>query len=285
MIKPWELMRDLNRMNFKVILAGYSQKPAGWRNGPYTHRFHSLWLMSKGKATFVLNGTSHTAEPGKLFSLSPGMIVERINESDGPIEFCFIRFSYVEAAYEEDGTWTLESGGRLQFPLVGSYSILNTPPIHNAFEGIIKLTKHRGQIVQMRQRILFLDILTHIIADLRSQAVTGHTNSMIETTIDYMVNHYADNMTVEELAKMAGMSSSHYSRLFKKYASASPIHYLTQLRMDRAKELLILSDYKLKTVAQSIGYEDELYFSRLFKKFTGQSPSQYAKTHKAAPNR
>ncbi|MHA6480747.1 helix-turn-helix domain-containing protein [Paenibacillus sp. strain BS8-2] len=284
MMKPWEIMRDLNRMNMKVILAGYSHKPAGWRNGPYSHRFHSLWLITKGKATFVLNGTSYTAEPGKLFALSPGMIIERINEGDGPIEFCFIRFSYVVAAYEEDGSWSLESGDHLRFPLSGSYSILSTPPIYNAFEAIIKLMKHRGQIVQMRQRIQFLDILTHIIADLRSQAVTGHTNTMIETTIDHMVNHYAENMTVEDLANMAGMSSSHYSRLFKKYASASPIHYLTQLRMDRAKELLILSDHKLKAVAQSIGYEDELYFSRLFKKFTGQSPSQYAKTHKAAPN-
>lgn len=283
MVKPWEIMRDLNRMNFKVILAGHSQKPPGWRNGPYTHRFHSLWLITKGKATFIVNGASYTAEPGKLFSLSPGMIVERINEGEGPIEFCFIRFACAVAAYEEDGSWTLEEDSALPFPLAGSYSMLNIPPILNSFEQIIKLTKHRGQIVQMRLRILFLDILTNIIADLRSQAVTGHTNAMIETTIDYMVNHYAENMTVEELAKMAGMSSSHYSRLFKKYASASPIHYLTQLRMDRAKELLILSDYKLKTVAQSIGYEDELYFSRLFKKFTGQSPSQYAKTHKAAP--
>ncbi|WP_256975790.1 AraC family transcriptional regulator [Paenibacillus sp. MY03] len=283
-MKPWEMMRDMNRMNFKVMLAGHSQKPAGWRNGPYTHRFHSLWLITKGKATFVLNGSSYTAEPGKLFSLPPGMVVERINEGEVPIEFFFVRFSYAVAAYEEDGSWTLASDRELPFPLSGSYAITNIPPLLNSFEGIMKLMKHRGQIVQMRQRILFLEILTQIISDLRSQAVTGHTNTMIESTIDYMVNHYAENMTVEELAAMAGMSSSHYSRLFKKYVSASPIHYLTQLRMDRAKELLILSDYKLKAVAQSIGYEDELYFSRLFKKFTGQSPSQYAKTHKAAPN-
>ncbi|MDQ6419532.1 AraC family transcriptional regulator [Paenibacillus sp. LHD-117] len=284
MTKPWELMRDMNRMNFKIMLAGHSQKPAGWRNGPYAHRFHSLWLMSKGKATFVLNGTAYAAEPGKLFALAPGMVVERINEGEGPIEFFFIRFAYAVSAFEEDGSWTFADDGELPFPLSGSYSMQNIPPLLNAFEQVLELTKHRGQIVQMRQRILFLDILTLIVSDLRSQIVTGHTNAMIETTIDYMVGHYAENMTVEELAKMAGMSSSHYSRLFKKYASASPIHYLTQLRMDRAKELLILSDYKLKAVAQSIGYEDELYFSRLFKKFTGQSPSQYAKTHKAAPN-
>ncbi|MNW18466.1 HTH-type transcriptional activator Btr [compost metagenome] len=50
--------------------------------------------------------------------------------------------------------------------------------------------------------------------------------------------------------------------------------------MDRAKELLSLSDYRLKSIASSVGYTDEFYFSRIFKKVTGQSPRDYAKKHK-----
>lgn len=284
MLKPGDMMRQLNQMNFKISLAGLAKREPGWRSEPYTHRFHSFWIISKGRGVYTLNGTSHTAEPGKLFVVSPGMTIERTADEDGPFEFYFIRFRYA-LSYEEEGVWHQEDSAEIPFPLSGGYSIDNSPALLNACEGLCNLMKRRGQIVQMRQRILFLELLTLIVSDLRAQIAAGGTNAAIEQTIDHMVNHYSDNITLEELAKLAGLSPSHYSRLFKKYASCSPIHYLTQLRMDRAKELLILSDYRLKAVARSIGYEDELYFSRLFKKFVGMPPSQYARLHKAAPKR
>lgn len=102
----------------------------------------------------------------------------------------------------------------------------------------------------------------------------------IEHTIDYMVNHYHKPLTLQDLAQIAGLSVSHYSRLFKRYAGYSPIDYLTHLRMDRAKELLVLSDYKLKGIAKSVGYNDEFYFSRMFKKVVGMSPSEFAKKNR-----
>lgn len=95
-----------------------------------------------------------------------------------------------------------------------------------------------------------------------------------------MIGHYQEPLTLEGLAQMAGLSVSHYSRLFKKYIGYSPIDYLTHLRVDRAKELLVLSDYRLKSIASSVGYTDEFYFSRIFKKVTGVSPREYAKNHR-----
>ncbi|MCU6710647.1 AraC family transcriptional regulator [Paenibacillus sp. J5C_2022] len=289
MIKPGEVMRALNKLNFHIVLAGHKKQDPGWSNGPFTHRFHSLWLIAKGKGTFTLDGTAHAAESGKLFAIAPGMVIERRAEGDTPLEFFFIRFQHT-LSYYEDGRWqagdSRGSGDDAEtpaFPLSGCYSIQNPLPILHHGEQLCGLIKRRGQIVLMRQRILFLDMLTHIVSDLRSQIVTGHTNTVIEKTIDYMVHHYHESISVEELAQMAGLSPSHYSRLFKKYTGYSPIHYLTQIRMDRAKELLVLSDYKLKAIAQSIGYSDELYFSRLFKKNVGSAPSQYAIQHKTAP--
>ncbi|MFD0960072.1 helix-turn-helix domain-containing protein [Paenibacillus chungangensis] len=304
MIKPGEVMRALNKMNFHIQFSGHARHDPGWSSGPFTHRFHSLWLIANGKGTFMLDGTAYTAELGKLFVIAPGTVIARRAEGDTPLEFFFIRFQYT-ISYYEDGQWLTEDNGRNEdvhqanaegaghdatsghsvptFPLSGCYSIQNPLPLLHYGEQLCSLTKRRGQIMLMRQRILFLDMLIHTVSDLRSQIVTGHTNTVIEKTIDYMVHHYHESISVEELSHMAGLSPSHYSRLFKKYTGYSPIHYLTQIRMDRAKELLVLSDYKLKAIAQSIGYSDELYFSRLFKKNVGSAPSQYALQHKAAP--
>lgn len=79
---------------------------------------------------------------------------------------------------------------------------------------------------------------------------------------------------------MAGLSNSHYSRLFKKNIGYSPIEYLTHLRLDRARELLAHSDERIKEVNQNFGYEDELYFSRIFKKIVGVSPTKFSDEQK-----
>lgn len=275
-------MRQLNQMNFKVQLAGHRRKEAEWKHEPYTHRFNSIWLIAKGKATYVIDGVAHAAEPGKLFVMAPGMVVQRWTEDSQPIEFYFVRFGYA-MSYEEEGRWVSGTGPADPLLLSGAYTIQNPLPLLHVCEQISELMKQRGQLVMMRQRILLLELLTLIIADLRSQIVTGHTNTVIEKTIDYMVNHYDKDISLDDLADIAGLSPSHYSRLFKKYAGSTPVHYLTQLRMDRAKELLTLSDYRMKAIAQSIGYADELYFSRMFKKMVGTSPKEYARTHKASP--
>lgn len=282
MQKPSEILRQLNQMAFSVLLTGHVKCTPGWRRGPHVHRYHTLWLIARGKGTFVIDGVSCTAEPGKLFFISPGMVTERVSDDSDPLEYYFIRFSYA-AAYEEHEEWKFAASQDMPFPLRGMYTIQNPPPILNLCEQIDQLMKRRGQIVAMRRRILFLEILMAIISDFRAQMVTGSTTMAIERTIDYMVTHYRDHITLKDLAGIAGLSVSHYTRLFKQYTNHSPIDYLLHLRMDRAKELLVLSDYKLKAVAQSVGYSDELYFSRLFKKIVGKSPSEFARMNRTAP--
>lgn len=284
MLKPWDIMRQLNQMNFSVLLTGHVKCGLGWKRGPHQHRFNTMWLIARGQGTFIIDGVSYHVEPGRLFFATPDMVTDRISDDNDPLEFYFIRFSYA-TAYEEQEEWRFGSSKDSPFPLRGMYTIQNPPPLINLCEHIDQLMKRRGQVVTMRRRILFLDILISIVSDFRAQMVTGSTTMAIEMTIDHMVNHYNENITLEELARMAGLSVSHYSRLFKKYANYSPIDYLVHLRMDRAKELLVLSDYKLKAIAESVGYHDELYFSRMFKKVVGTSPSDYARKHKTAPSR
>ncbi|MFI2857703.1 helix-turn-helix domain-containing protein [Paenibacillus sp. JSM ZJ436] len=280
MSKPWEIMKQLNQMNFNVLIAGLAKHGPCWHSKAYKHRFHSIWMVTRGSGTFMLDGNSYTAEPGRLFVVSPGMVVERMSEP--AIEFYFVRFEYALACASND-PGNSDHSPPSPFPLSGAYTILTPLSLVNTMEQLVQNMKRRGEFTLMHRRILFLELLMQILTDLRTQLVTGDTTMAIEKTINYMVNHYNENITLEQLSTMASLSISHYSRLFKKYTNYSPIHYLTHLRMDRAKELLILSDYRLKAIARSVGYEDELYFSRLFKKTEGLSPSTYAKNYETTP--
>lgn len=81
-----------------------------------------------------------------------------------------------------------------------------------------------------------------------------------------------------ELCHQFGISQPYMSRLFRKYSGNSFSQHLTELRMNRAKELFREKpDSFIKDVAAMVGYEDQFYFSRLFRSYTGKSPSEFLK--------
>lgn len=77
-----------------------------------------------------------------------------------------------------------------------------------------------------------------------------------------------------------GFNATYFSSLFKKETGRNFTDYLTELRMNKAKELLREKDIMVSDVAEMVGYNDLKYFSRLFKKITGISPSDYKKLYK-----
>lgn len=98
----------------------------------------------------------------------------------------------------------------------------------------------------------------------------------MQNILDYIHTHYTDpNLNLESLAAGVNFSISYISALFKKNLNTTFVKYLTNLRMERAQELLINPDLKIVDVAQQLGYNDPYYFSFCFKRQTGVSPKEY----------
>ncbi|WP_139996790.1 helix-turn-helix domain-containing protein [Paenibacillus paridis] len=93
----------------------------------------------------------------------------------------------------------------------------------------------------------------------------------------FMEQHFDEPLSVEQLAAMANISPKYFVDLFKKSYGHSAIDFLTDLRINRAKRYLIETEYRLREIAQKVGYSDEFYFSRKFKKEVGISPSAFVK--------
>jgi AraC family transcriptional regulator, transcriptional activator for feuABC-ybbA operon len=282
MLNIGELASKLNRLVITIMLIGHHKTTPEWYRPLLMMKYHSFWLIVKGKGTFTINGTPYPAEPGKVFIHTPGMRIERTNDAENPLEYYFLRFHYTETYWEKE-QWISRPPEECPFPLEGAYNVHNAPQLIQLLEQLDKLWQRRGHMTAMRRGILMHELLLALLQDLRAQQIAGDTTAAIEHTQDYMISHYQEQLTLEGLAHMAGLSVSHYSRLFKKSVGYSPIEYLTHLRIDRAKELLALYDYRLKAVAQSVGYADEFYFSRIFKKIEGISPRDYAKRNRLAP--
>lgn len=109
---------------------------------------------------------------------------------------------------------------------------------------------------------------------------SGSRRSNIEGVIEFMQTHLNENLRLEDFAREAGMSVSHFSERFRRQTGQSPMAYFIQLRMRLACRLLDLSGKPVKTVASEIGYRDPYYFSRIFKKSMGISPDKYREIKK-----
>lgn len=96
---------------------------------------------------------------------------------------------------------------------------------------------------------------------------------------EYVEKHYSENITLNTVAAKIGFNSAYVSSLFKQYYGVNFVEYMTNIRINAAKELLISSDTKISTIPALIGLTDLSHFSKSFKSATGCSPSEYRKKY------
>ncbi|CQR45944.1 HTH-type transcriptional activator Btr [Paraliobacillus sp. PM-2] len=97
----------------------------------------------------------------------------------------------------------------------------------------------------------------------------------MERTKKYIHDHFDQPINLEELAQLNDLSTTYFSNLFKESTGYTLIDYITNVRLNKAKQLLQKNKYSLKEISYMIGYNDPNYFSRVFKKYYGVSPKQY----------
>jgi YesN/AraC family two-component response regulator len=101
------------------------------------------------------------------------------------------------------------------------------------------------------------------------------TGILVKQAIAYIQQNYARAFSLKELADSIGVSRSYLSRIFKQDAGISLWDYLNRLRIQKAKELLLLSNQSITAIAAEVGYEDVGYFARVFGEVVGCSPRAF----------
>jgi AraC-like DNA-binding protein len=96
----------------------------------------------------------------------------------------------------------------------------------------------------------------------------------------YMHDHINGQINLTDLASLCGYSVSHYSLVFRKKTSRSPIEYFNNLKIQKACQILDFTDSHIKEIATQLNFEDQFYFSRVFKKVMGISPVEYRRKKK-----
>ena len=168
------------------------------------------------------------------------------------------------------------------------YVVLNIQFTVNAFLEKFGYSKDITNIPQKNRRPLqnsisslenleqyVLDLLAHALV-LRDMAVNNRYGKKLQKAVDYMKDNYSDpEISLNTVAKEAFVSATHFSALFSQQMGKTFVEYLTELRMDKAKELLRCTDAGSSEIAFQVGYSDPHYFSFIFKKINGCAPRDY----------
>ena len=111
-------------------------------------------------------------------------------------------------------------------------------------------------------------------------STTTLKKKLIQQAISLIHQRSNEELTLEKVAKECGFSKYYFSRIFKKYTGKTFKSYLIDLRINKAKDLLLNSELAISQICYEAGFNDLSYFNRVFKKKVGCSPSEFRENKK-----
>ena len=113
-----------------------------------------------------------------------------------------------------------------------------------------------------------------------NQKYGGHgAKDILCRAVVYINENYADDITLEKLAGMSGVTKQHFCRVFKEQMRMRPMEYLARRRMAVARNMLLTTEESIAQIGEAVGYDNPTYFGMVFKKYEGITPTDCRKIH------
>ncbi|MDR2900359.1 MAG: response regulator [Treponema sp.] len=178
---------------------------------------------------------------------------------------------------------TTEENSLIEYYILGEIIVASSKIVEELggnIKDIIPFTLNRFEIndILSSREIFYKKIKTLLdaVIDFRDSRQGGKYNTMILKAKDYIDRHYMDEgISLHTVASHVNFSQNHFSTIFSQETGGNFIEYLTKVRIEKAKELLINSNLKSADIAYEVGFSDPHYFSFIFKKNTGISPREF----------
>ncbi|QJC54272.1 AraC family transcriptional regulator [Paenibacillus albicereus] len=269
----WDNPSAASAGELSVLFSGQGSPLPGHRTGPGIHDYALIHTITSGHGCFRWKNTEYRLQAGDTFVIFPG-------------ELFF---------YEADGNepWTYQwvaFRGYAVLPLLAAAGLDPSSPVvagRGCGEAALLYSRLREALAGGSSAALsdleaggWLRLLLCELARLQPERVRPPARSsdaamrQIDQAVRWLQTHYAEPVSIQDLARRLGYHRTHLSKLFRAFTGLSPMQYLGQLRMSQAKDLLA-TDLTIEQVAASCGYSDPLYFSRHFRRSFGLSPTAY----------
>ncbi|MFE4353692.1 AraC family transcriptional regulator [Peribacillus butanolivorans] len=247
---------------------------SSWRlQGKEIYDRHNLILVYDGEATLTCNNQQYNVSKGNLVYYKP--LDYRTGQTNpNNLMKCFsVDFLYTCPLYQND-KWDLLD---MKLPFTTVEKIDDSFLFSRLLDLFSKFTKtwlSGAREKCTRGRTIFLEMLSLLLQWKCNPNFNYDTIRKTEQIINYLTENYSSQIKLAELANHVGISSSYLGSLFKEVTGKSPISYLIDIRVHKAKDML-LDGYSVAETAFNVGFNDIYYFSKCFKKNAGVNPSKY----------
>lgn len=254
----------------------------------HTHAdFSELVVILEGSATHIVNGEEYPIQKGDVFVINDS--TSHGYRHTNNFRLCNIMFQ---------PSYFLPVQNDLK-ALPGFHALFVIEPALSKQKGFLgQFTLNRRNFIEIQQLIkqisdefsaqssgyqtmitsLFLQMITRLSRFYHTKSPDMENDSLsLAAPAAYIESHFREEITIDQLSRMANMSTRHFRRIFHGIYGTSPLKYINNLRIQAASHLLTNSKLSVTEIAIRCGYSDGNYFSSKFKQATGKSPMEYRK--------
>jgi AraC-like DNA-binding protein len=255
--------------------ARYDYQPS-WKLERHKHEYFQIIYFLGGRGRFFLHNQEYPISAGDLFLIKPqqyhGLNVASV------VKTLDIKFLVKDA--------------RLKRPLLkASHRFSESDPgVASLFERIRREGENKtlfyqelcgAYLVQMLILLLRHDGRQPTVHSLAIEVAKDHPEDGVSRRVlAYIREHHAEDLSLQQIARALGFTDRHIRQKFSESVGVSPMRYLLQYRVEKAKELISYSDYALKEIAELAGFKSIHHFTRVFGAVTGTSPAAWRRTYR-----
>lgn len=233
------------------------------------------YLLGKGKNIYPLNVSQidfHKKESiiKDIDSLILAIQDKKQEEVKHTLQSILDKISFFDCSEQETLGYYLE----LLYLIIHSF--------HELEERTVNIFEHSTNFLSILECFdtkLEIDNWFHNLVDNIMNYVysTSNDSQPIQKAKEYIYKHYHEKISLSSVSELLGISEGYLSVLFSQETGEKFITFLTRVRIEEAKKILVSSNLKIYEVADAVGYENVEHFSRVFKKYVGMSPVQFRK--------
>lgn len=249
---------DFNQITVKLIFAKRVKHPKNWVIDTHYHPWFEFNYVSKGSVYTTIEGKEFLIKPGESYIIPPGIPHSHRHNNTGDDGIC-LRFCLSPKAITTDNILKI-----LSTPSPASFNplierILLSESLYSTF----------GEFFAFLMRIYDCLNVNHPQSD-----PTGD-NSFSQQVIMFLEEYHQSKIQTEDISKALNTSYRTLARKFKFETGITISEKLIEIRINKAKQLLISTDLPMYKVARETGFENEFYFSKRFKQYLGIPPKEY----------
>jgi AraC family L-rhamnose operon regulatory protein RhaS len=254
---------DYVEMNPQIELFINRHSTPSWVIEDATTGFIDLTYIYKGSANYTINGTVYEVNQGDLLCIPKG---SRRSATTGSANL-MTSYALNINLYDLKGKHV-----NLPFPLVSHIGVSEELISFYNDITIEWLKKNKGY--ELKTRALLLMILHYYFRNLFYKENNVNIDRRIQEAVRYILSNLQNQIEINELASLTGLTNAYFGTLFKKYMGASVKEYINKMKIHNAENILLSGEFTVKEAAYKCGFEDIYYFSKLFKKIKGFPPSR-----------